>query len=431
MIKSILLTVAAVGAVFVCRAQAWSYHDCVEYARQHNINLQKSRVTEQSGAVNLDEAKAQWQPTLDFGMSHGVANYPWRDGTKSSYTSNYAFSAGWTIYNGGERENNIKRKQLQTEIDRLNTGALMRSLETDLLQVYLNILYAKESIAICREAATLSGAQADRARQLMEGGKLSRVDYAQLQSQYEQDRYALVNAQGTYDTRKMELKKLLELGIDTDIELQDVDWSDEQILGMLPDMASTYELALRNDLQLQSLGLEKDGAGIDIDIAKAGKRPKISLNAGVMTGYNAPGGSFGNSVKQAFGENVGLSLTVPIFNNKQTKSAVARARLQQFDAQLSIDQRNNELSQQVENWFIDTRSSQARFMAAGEQLRAARLTSELTDEKFDLGLVNTVELMQAHNDLLEAQFGLLQAKYMAMLGHKMIEYYREAKITLP
>lgn len=229
----------------------------------------------------------------------------------------------------------------------------------------------------------------------------------------------------------MELKKLLELGIDTDIELQDVDWSDEQILGMLPDMASTYELALRNDLQLQSLGLEKDGAGIDIDIAKAGKRPKISLNAGVMTGYDAPGRSFGNSVKQAFGENVGLSLTVPIFNNKQTKSAVARARLQQFDAQLSIDQRSNELSQQVENWFIDTRSSQARFMAAGEQLRAARLTSELTDEKFDLGLVNTVELMQAHNDLLEAQFGLLQAKYMAMLGHKMIEYYREAKITLP
>lgn len=431
MIKSILLTVAAVGAVLVCRAQAWSYQDCVDYARQHNINLQKSRITEQTGAVNLDEAKAQWQPTLDFSTSHGVANYPWRDGTKNSYTSNYAFSAGWTIYNGGERENNIKRKQLQTEIDKLNTGAVMRSLETDLLQVYLNILYAKESISICKEAVTLSGAQAERARQLMEGGKLSRVDYAQLQSQYEQDRYALVNAQGTYDTRKMELKKLLELGIDTDVELQDVDWSEEQILDMLPDMASTYELALRNDLQLQSLDLEKDGAGIDIDIAKAGKRPKISLNAGVLTGYNAPGGSFGNSVKQAFGENVGLSLTVPIFNNKQTKSAVARARLQQFDAQLSIDQRNNELSQLVENWFIDTRSSQARFVAAGEQLRAARLTSELTDEKFDLGLVNTVELMQAHNDLLEAQFGLLQAKYMAMLGHKMIEYYREAKITLP
>lgn len=77
---------------------------------------------------------------------------------------------------------------------------------------------------------------------------------------------------------------------------------------MLPDMGSTYELALRNDLQLQSLGLEKEGAGIDIDIAKAGKRPKISLNAGVMTGYNAPGGSFGQLCRSARQRQQQLSL---------------------------------------------------------------------------------------------------------------------------
>ena len=101
-----------------------------------------------------------------------------------------------------------------------------------------------------------------------------------------------------------------------------------------------------------------------------------------------------------------------------------------LDAQLDIDQRHTELAQSVENWYIDTRSAQSRYTAAGEQLKSAELTNELTNEQFSLGLVNPVELMTAHNDLVEARHTLLQTKYMALLGRKMIEFYRTATVTL-
>ncbi len=412
-------------------AGTWTYSDCVEYAREHNISLQKSRLTEESSEYSLEESKAQWQPTLDFATSHSVSNYPWSEGTKNSYNSSYGLNAGWTVWNGGLRENSIKQSKLRTEINRLTTGDMMRTLETDLLQVYINILYAKESVRIYEEAAKVSLAQSERARQLMEAGKISKVDYAQLNAQYEQDHYALVNARSTYDSRRMELKQLLELGIDAEINLADVEWSAAQVLAELPPISESYQLAIDTDLRIKALEIEKSSSVLDVAIAKAGYMPKISLNAGVGTGYYAPGKSFGSAMKQGWNESLGLTLSIPILDNKKTKTAVAKARVAQLDAQLDINQRQSDIAQIVENWYIDTRSAQSRYSAAETQLESARLSDELTNERFNLGYVNTVELMTAHNAYVEAQHTLLQAKYMAMLGQKMVEFYRNATVTLP
>ena len=411
-------------------ASVWTYDDCVDYALAHNISLQKAVLDERTAAIDLDEAKAQWQPTLDFATTHGYSNTPWGEGAHNSYTSSYGVNAAWTVWNGGQRENTIKRDRVLAEISSLTTQNTVRSLRTDLLQVYINLLYAREAIGIYEEALRLSTARAERSRALMEAGKASRVGYAQLCSQQEQDNYALVNAQSSYDTRRMELKQLLELGINGDIEPADIDWTSEQVLAQLPPIDESYRLAIANDLQLRSLDLQLQRADIDVAIAKAGAMPRIALTAGIGTGYNAPGSAFGSSIKRNLSESLGLTLSIPILDNRKTKAAVARARVQQLDAQLDTDSRNTELARMVETWYIDTRSAQARYSAADRQLLSAQLSAELTDEQFALGLINTVELMTAHNDLTEARRSLLQAKYMAMLGQKMIEYYRTASVSL-
>ncbi|MDE6512196.1 MAG: TolC family protein [Muribaculaceae bacterium] len=424
------LMVAAV-ALSASAQKTWTYADCVEYARLHNISLQKSRLSEQTSEYTLDESKAQWQPSLDFSTTQGLTNHPWGDGTKNSYNSTYGFNAGWTLYNGGRRENTIKQNKLNVEINRFNTADIMRTLETDLLQVYMNILYAKESIGIYEEAVKVSKAQAERAYQLMEAGKLSRVDYAQLDAQYEQDKYNLVNAQTTYDSRRMELKKLLQLGIDTEITPAMVEWSREQVVAELPSIDESYQLAIATDAKIKGLDLSQDVSELDIAIAKGERMPQISLNAGVGTGYYASGGSFGTGLKQGVNENIGLSLSIPILDNKKASTAIAKAKVSQLNAQLDIDQRETELAQTVENWYIDARSAQSRFRAAESQLESAKLSDELTNERFQLGYVNITELMTAHNSYIEAGHSVLQAKYMAMLGQKMIEYYRNATVTLP
>lgn len=415
----------------IAQADTWTYAECVDYAREHNISLQKSMLSERNAEYDLEEAKAQWQPSLDFATTHGYANYPWADDRNNTYSSSYGLNAGWTVWNGGQRENSIRQSRLKLQIDRLNTADLMRTLETDLLQVYINLLYARESIAIYEEALKVSEAQAERALQLSESGKISRVDYAQLASQCEQDRYSLVNARSTYDTRRMELKKLLELGLDADIEPAPVEWDAAQVLADLPPMDESYQMALDTDLKLRGIEIEKESARVDVAIAKAGRMPQISLNAGLGTGYNTPGNAFGTSMKKSWNQSLGLTVSIPLLDNKKTKTAVARAKVSELDNRLDMDNRLTEIAQTVENWYIDTRSSQSRFKAAQASVESSELSARLTDERFKLGYVNTVELMTAHNDLIQARHTLLQAKYMAMLGKKMIDFYRDASVTLP
>ena len=113
----------------------WSYNECVDYAKSHNISLQQSQLTRESGLVDLEAAKAQWFPSLNFSTSQGFTNYPRpADGMKgNSYSGSYGFSAGWTVYNGGKRENTIKRSQLSDEVNSLAVEAIHNCLETEIL----------------------------------------------------------------------------------------------------------------------------------------------------------------------------------------------------------------------------------------------------------------------------------------------------------
>lgn len=411
-------------------AETWTYADCVDYARLHNIQLQKARLGEQTAGYNLEEAEGAWQPTLDFATNHSLSNSPWGLGNKNSYSGNYGLNASWTVWNGGVRENTISKDRLQLERSRLSTGSMFRTLETDLLQVYINLLYAREAISISESAAALSEKQAERARLLMEGGKMSKVDYAQLKSQWEQDKYSVVNAVATYDTRCQELKQLLQLGLDSNVSPATVDWTDSQVLAALPSMAESYELARAIDLQIQGLELDRQAADYDVKIARAGRMPRISLNAGVSTGTYSPGDAFFYGLKRGLNEQVGVSVSVPILDGRKTKSATARANVARQEAELNISDRETELQHTIENWYTDTSSAQARYKAALSQLESASLTDELTSERFALGYINPVELLTSHNALTEARHAVLQAKCMAMLGQKMIEYYRTAKVDI-
>lgn len=409
----------------------WSYAECVEYARANNISIRQSRLTEESDRYSLEAARARWAPELNFATSHTLRNTPWAEaGRKNSYTGDYGLNASWTVWDGGERENTIRRESLQGNIDALGTADRIRTMETELLSVYINILYAREAITINEDAAAVSAAQADRARQLMESGRLSRVDYAQLSAQAEQDRYNVVSARSSYETRCMELKKLLELGIDAGITAAPVDWSGDEVMKALPPLDESYRMALATDSRLEATRLEKQSAAYDVKIARAGYYPSISLNAGVGTAYGTPG-RFADGIKTGLSESVGVTLSVPILDNRKTRTAVAQAKIKELNSALDYESRANEIAQTVEGWYIDLRAAQARYAAGDAQVESARLSDELVNEQFELGLVNTVELMQAHNTLVQARHEQLQAKYMAMLGHKMIEYYRTASVVMP
>lgn len=427
--------------------QSWSFNECVEYAKANNIDLHQSILARESSGYDLEAAKGQWLPTFGFSTSHSLSNYPSPAGgnytydenngtlasvSKNTYNGSYGITGGWTIYNGNQRRNNIKRNELQNDINDMSVEQMNNTLETQILNYYLQILYAREAIGIAYQSLEVSEAQMNRGKELMNAGKMSRVDYVQLESQYQTDKYNVVTAESDYETYKTQLKQLLELGIGYDMQIDSIAFDDDEILQPLPDKVEVYNTAIAWLPEVQQSALQQDMSELDIKIAKSGYLPTISLSGSVGTGTNSSSNySFGSQMKHNFNEQIGISLSIPIFDAKQTKTEVAKARIDNMNSILDYRSLLNDVAQTIESAYLNARNSQAQYASGKESVRSAELTDELTNEQFKLGMVNTLDLLSSHNALLTARLQLLQSKYMALLNLKMLDYYQHKGITLP
>lgn len=429
-IASVLFATPGIGAADTI-PDTWSYRECVDYAYSNNISLKKQLLTQQSGIINTEAANAEWLPTLNFATTHGYTNYA-KEGS-NSYTGTYGLNASWNVWDGGRRTSNIDLNKVQNRIDSYSVEAVRNNLETTILKYYLNILYNREAVSIAESALELSKAQLDRANELMNVGKLSRVDYSQFESQYLSDNSSLVTARGQLQSSLTDLKQMLQLSLDTRFELDDFIPSDDIInVESLPDMLQVYDTALNWLPEIINGQLKSQLQDYNIKIARSGYMPTISLNAGIGTGTNSSDPSkWGEQMGNKLNEQVSVTLSVPIIDQKSASTKTRLAQIDKLNADLDYRQLQIDLSKTIESLFVDANNYIAQYNSGKMQVQSAALTEELTTEKFNLGLVNTVELLTAHTNLLSARMQLLQSKYLAILSIKMINFYQHNLITLP
>jgi outer membrane protein len=422
----------------------WSLQDCIDYALANNINIRKGRVNASSSDVDLLTAKAALFPSLSFSTSHNVVNRPFQETSsyvsgseilqnsgKTSYNGNYGLNAQWTLYNGGKRLNTIKQEKLNSKAAELDVETSANSIQESILQNYVQILYAAESIKVNESTLEVSKAQYERGKQLVAAGSLSRVDLAQLEAQVSTDEYQLVMAQTQLQNYKLQLKQLLELDGADEMNVQIVDIDDARVLATLPDKLDVYEAALAQRPEIQSGKLNIESAALGVKVAKAGYIPTVALTAGIGTNHTTGSDyTFTEQVKNGWNNTAGLSVSVPIFNNRQTKSAVQKAKLQQETSQLDLLDKQKALYKSIEGYWLDAINSQQRYAAAEKKQESAQTSYELISQQFDLGMKNIVELLTEKNTLLSARQETLQAKYMAVLNAQLLKFYQGEKVEL-
>ncbi len=412
---------------------AWTLQDCFDYAILHNTTLQQHRLSVEESQVNTREAKAQLFPSFSFATSHHYTNSPMADGSRAGhnvYTGTYGFNASWTIFDG-KRRNNIRVYQLQEQQQQYTFEENLDNLKLDILTHYLQILYAEEAIAICHQTVEVSQHQVERSRQLLKAGSISRSDLAQLEAQYSNDKYQLVTAEANRDELKLALKQLLKLDIHSEIALVHPTIDETLILTPLPAKNEIYAIALGFIPSIQSKKLEIKVSELNTRNAKAGYYPNLSLNADVSTGHNTSSNNcFGSQLQQGLSESVGLTLSVPIYSRRANKSAVERAQIQQKISVLDLKNQEDDLFNEIERAWLDVSSAQSQYLAAKEQLNATKISFELTEEQFYLGMKNTIEMLTAKNNWLSAQQEELQARFMALLNLRLLDYYSNKPLTI-
>lgn len=411
----------------------WTYSDCLQWATANSTDLRQALLNILTSRQDILSAKDEWLPTVGFSTNQNFTNYPIAkpgQAASNSYGSSYSVGVNWTAWDGNARKYRAESARLIERQNLLAGDDVIKNIKLGLLEAYLNILYSGEAVDIARQTLEVSTSQAERAKKLMESGRSSKVDYAQIESQRAQDSYNLTQAEGNYQSAKMALKKILQLGLDYNLEIADVLFPDSEVLSPLPDSVSVYNIAMSWLPSIKSNELSKDIYACDVKIAKTGMLPTIGLQGGIGTGYNSGGYSWGKQMGYNLNENIGLNLNVPIFDGNSTKRAVAKARLASLQYDLNREQLLTDLSQTIENLYIEANNAYAKYRAGLSQLEATTLTDELVNRQFELGLVNPLELLTAHNNLLNSRLELLRSKYMAILSAKTINYYATGDIQL-
>lgn len=413
-------------------SQKWTLRSCLDYAIENNIQLKKSRVNELSGLEDTKRAKAQLFPSLSASVTQGYVNYPSSDVDKNnSYSGNYSINANWTVFDGAQRNKAIKQQKLQNEMDKLSTEQGEDDIQIAIVQTYMQVLYAMESVRINENTVETSKAQRDRAEELYKAGSISLVDFSQLESQYSTDKHQLVVAQTSLDNYKLQLKQLLELDITQDIELSLSDIEETWVLAPLPDKQVIYTTSLAVMPQIKISELSLENAELEKQKAKASYWPTISMNAGVGTGHlSGTNYSFGNKIWNNFNESFGITIKIPIFTNRENKTAYNKAKLAITTSQLELINSQKELLKTVEGIYLDATSAQSQYLSAKERLSYVQQSFKLTEEQFFLGMKNTLEMLTEKNNLLSAQQEVLQSKYMAIMSIQLLNIYQKKPVDL-
>lgn len=410
----------------------WTFADCMEYAIANSTEVRRALLSILQADENVGSAKDAWLPTVGFSTNQNFTNYPvsTEGRTSNVYGSSYNVNASWTVWEGNVRKYRLETAKLQRQQQQLAGDDAVKDITLGVLSAYLNIMYAQETVAIAKQTLEVSTSQTNRARRLMESGRTSKVDYAQIESQMAQDQYNLVQAESNLSTAKMNMKKILNLGLDYDFEISEPVLADSEISTLLPSKQETYNLAAAWLPGIKSNEISKDVYANDIKIAKAGNLPNIALQGGVGTGYTSGGNSWGWQMGHGLNENVGVAVSVPIYDGNSTRRAVAKAKLAALDYDITREELLNNLSQTIENLYIDADNAKAKYASGTKQLEATQMTADLVNRQFELGLVNPLELLTAHNNLLNARLELLQSKFMAILSNKTISYYATSNVNL-
>ena len=445
MLKSALkgLLSAALALFFIGTASAqtregWTLQQCIDYALQNNIQIKTQEITLENAEASLEQAKAQQYPTLSFSSSFGANfqnvttyNEYMEKAGGVSVSNNFGLNSGMALYQGGRLRNTVKQSQVQRDATELDVEQARIDLEISVAQAFLQVLYNHEALELKRQAEELSARQVERGEQLFSAGSISRVELSQLKSQYASDQYQTVAAENTLESSRLQLKQLLELGLDQPFEIAYPVIDDSVVGAPIPELADVYAEALATLPQMKSSQLDIESADLGVQIAKGSALPSISMNAGISTGYSSAAGTrYFDQLGNKLGESLGLNLSLPIFNGKQVRTNIKKAELQLASARLQDASARKQLLSTLESVRNDAVSAQQRYFASKTQLDAAAESFRLVTEQFNAGIKNTVELLTEKNNYLSARSQQIQAKYQALLAEKLLGRYMNQPIEL-
>ncbi len=421
----------------------WTMQECIDYAMANNITLQKSKLQKQSATEDLKGSKAALLPTLNASTNQSVGYQPWKDSgvstvtngmvntkvDKTYYNGSYAVNAQWTVWNGNRNTNTIKLNKITEDEAELQSKETANSIQERIAQLYTQILYLDENVKVNEQMLETAKKNEERGQEMVNVGKMSKADLAQLSAQRATDEYNIVETRSQLLNYKLQLKQLLEITDETEFDVAIPEITDTMVLKEVPTLQGIYEQALLNRPEIERSKLAIKSSDVNLSVAKAAWLPTVSMTGSFGTSTNSlSSNGWGKQMKTNFDAMAGVSVSVPIYDGRSTKTSVNKAKIQQLSAQLDLLDQQKTLYSTIQEYWLNAQTNQQKYKAACATVESEQQSFDLLQEQFRLGLKNIVELMTGKDNLLSAQQNQLQSKYQTIYNQQMLKFYETGEM---
>lgn len=429
----ILLVLSNIYAQENTLKQTFTLEECLQYAETHNYSIQLNVIDDYIADVNLRQAKENIAPSVSASASQGFnfGNYEKSVG----WNGNYGINAGMTLFNGLSNANKIKLSQLNVEQSKLQGESNTNSVRISVIQAFLAIMMNEELLAYQQQVLNASQEQMEQGRQQIEVGQILESDYKMLQAQYTSDLYTIENLRHNIESNYLTLKNLLSIDPSSEIAISRPDSATLFKNLELPELQEFMNRSVNYLPELKISENEVASAEYDVKIQKAGYYPTLSANAGISTGYNgsnltSPNTGWGTQLWHGLGENIGLSLNIPIYQRGSVRNSVKLAEYRAQQAELQNKETVNKVNKELQQIYLDVAKSQNDFISAEAKKEAYLANYKTYSLRFRYGSVTAVDLIQQQTNFQNQLYQFMQAKYSYVLQRKILDVYMGIPVTL-
>lgn len=406
-----------------------SLEDCLKQVYANNYNRQSVALNEETSKESYKQAKKERLPDLSasLGESYSYGN---STGDGGDWNGNYSLNTGITLYQGGSISGTIEKNKLSAEQASWRTAQYDNELTIQVLQAFLTALGNEELLRYQQAVLTASEEQLRQGEARLRAGEILESDYLLLEAQYATDLNQIKETHIARDNSLNALKALMAMDLSQTIEIIYPDEAVLEAMGLLP---SEEEVIIRSletspDLRISEYNIDIAEAGVRI--SRSGYMPTVGLNASLGTGHSGGFSNYGSQLSDRLGGQVGVSISIPLFDRGRTKSNVAQSRFALRQAELERKQTELDIRQTLIQEYRDVVLAESQYRSSDIRRKAYDASFEAYRLKFEQGSITTVELLQQQNNYISAMNEYIQSKYGFILKRKILDVYMGEAIVM-
>lgn len=441
--KKIIILILLSMAVLAGEAQPWTLQQCIDYAMEHNINVQQRMLVQQAEKYNLRTSQYSMLPNLNAGVSQSFdfGRSADRDGVlqdNSSASTSLSISSSMPLFSGLRIYHQIQSGKLDLYAAMEDLAKAKADLELNITSAFLTVLFNKELLNVAKSQVEFSREQMTRAEKLVEAGKVAQSELYDAKALLAQDELTAVQSENALSLSLLDLAQLLEL---TDVSAFDIaipELNEENMLHYttLLSAESTFANAALFRPEVKASQHRLESSKHNLRVNQSYYYPSLTLQGGYNSGYynqfksTMPQDPFWDQLNVNQREYVGLSLSIPIFNRLQVFNSVKIARLNIEQQALELENTKKILLKEIQQAYYNAVAAQHKYKASENSVAASQESFRYAEERYAAGRGTNFEFSDAKNRLIKSQSDLLQAKYEYLFRCKILDFYNGNAITL-